>query len=123
MSGGGGRRFWHGGSFRHEVSSPQGVVQLYGTVGVDLEARTLLLWDVRIGPASGDRIAIGAAQVRQLFAEICAFAATEEFDTMIVNGYRISGANPARFVEIPFDCRPFRSDPGRTSAGNDPPDR
>lgn len=108
MPNGGRSRFWHGGSFSHEVPSPKGVVQLFGTVGVDRAARTLLLWDVRIRPASGDRIEIGAAQVRQLFAEICTFAAIEGFDTMIVNGYRISGANPDRFVEVPFDCRPFR---------------
>jgi len=80
-------------------------------VRIDRQTRTLLLWDVDLRPVPGDRIEIGPASVRLIFAEICALAAAEGFDTMIVSGYRISGAHPDRFIELPFDCRPFRSAP------------
>lgn len=111
MPSAGSERFWHGARFTFDHTFPDGTVILDATVGVDRAARVVLLWDVVIESFPGGRIEIGAASVRQLVAQICTLAAAEGFDTLIVNGYRIAGANPNRFVEIPIDCRRFRIAP------------
>jgi len=87
------------------------MVVLNATVGVDRAARVVLLWDVVIQSFPGARIEIGAARVRHLIADICSLAVAEGFDTLIVNGYRVAGANPNRFVEVQFDCRRYRITP------------
>ncbi|MDP9364527.1 MAG: hypothetical protein M3Q10_09950 [Chloroflexota bacterium] len=106
-----GPRFRHGERFAHELAFPEGVLRLVGTVGVDREGRLLLLWDVDIRPTAGGQLAIGPANVRRLFATVCALAVADGFDTLVVNGYRISGANPRRFAEVEFDCRSARMGP------------
>jgi len=109
----GGPRFLHGQLFTHLVSFPQGTVSVKGIVDVDHGSRTLRLWDVDISPVPTGRLDVGASGVRQVFAAICALAVPDGFDTLIVNGYRISGANPNRDVELVFDCRLHPRRPGR----------
>jgi hypothetical protein len=102
-------RFLQGELYWRDFVFPEGVVRVEGTVGVDRQARTLLLWDVDIRPAVGQRIDIGAGAVRQIFARLSALAAADGFDTLVVSGYRVSGANPNRDLAATFDCRPFRA--------------
>lgn len=104
-------RFRHGEVFVHDVTVPEGTIRLHGTVGVDREGKLLLLWDVDIRPAATDGLTVGPVTVRRVFVTICALAAADGFDTLVVNGYRINGANPSRFVEYEFDCRPSRLGP------------
>lgn len=100
-----GRRFLDGELFTHRVDFPQGIVQLQAMVRIDREARVLRLWDVAIGPVPSGRREVGAVSMRAFFASICELARTEGFDTMIVEGYRVSGANPDRALVERFDCR------------------
>lgn len=104
-------RFQHGVRFAYDVALPEGVLRLVGTVGVDRPGRIVLLWDVDIRPIEGGRLVIGPANVRRLFSELCGLASADGFDTLVVNGYRINGANPSRFAEVVFDCRPDHRGP------------
>ncbi len=112
MAGTGGRRFLDGELFSHRVAFPQGTVQIQAIVRVDREARVLRLWDAAIGPVPSGRRKVGAGNMRAFFGAICQLAAADDFDTMIVEGYRVSGANPDRVVAERFDCRQHRSRSG-----------
>jgi hypothetical protein len=102
-------RFLQGELWWRAFAFPEGVVRVEGTVGVDRQARTLLLWGVDFRPAVGPRIDIGAVAVRQVFDRLSALAAAAGFDTLGVSGYRVSGADPNRDLAATFDCRPFRA--------------
>jgi hypothetical protein len=46
-------------------------------------------------------------------------AAADGFDTLVVNGYRLGGAHPSRFIEVECDCRSSHLGP-RPVAENSP---
>ncbi len=99
------RRFQQGELFTHQETFPEGLLQLQAMVLVDREARTVLLWDVELGPVSLGRIEIGPLGVLAFFASICRLAAAEGYDTLVVCGYRTGGANPERSATVSFNCR------------------
>jgi hypothetical protein len=98
-------RFRDGELFIHEDTFPEGMVRLRGLVHTDRAAKVLRLWDVEIDPVPPGRRWIGPRNVLAFFAGICRLAAVDGFDRLVVEGHRISGANPDRPLGLEFDCR------------------
>lgn len=64
-----------------------------------------------VGPPTSDRRRVSAGSIRAFYAAHCELAAQDDFDTLVVNGYRFNGANPSRFTEVVLDCPSSRLGP------------
>jgi hypothetical protein len=94
--------FRNGELFVHLIKFPQGEVRITAIALVDQQS--LKLWDVDITSIGGRQLNIGIRGVRLLIAELCALAIAEGFNAVILIGFRVSGANPGRDVDLVLRC-------------------
>jgi hypothetical protein len=94
--------FRRGELFVHQFRFPQGEIRFEAMVMTT--HAVLRLWDVDVAPEGHLRLNIGFRGVRTAIAELCALALEEGFSTVIVSGFRVSGAWPDRDVEWTLPC-------------------
>jgi hypothetical protein len=94
--------FQRGEFFVHLFRFPQGEIRLEA-IAVTSQT-TLRLLDVDIAPEGDQVISIGFRGIRRAITDLCALGLEQGFTTIIVSGFRVSGARPGRDIEWTLPC-------------------